>query len=213
MRSVTIGIIIVLTLVVAAPAKKKKKPVSTGAFDYYILSLSWSPQHCAETHDPSTECTGATHYGFVVHGLWPNANNGKNPENCPGPPYDPSFATPDLLKVMPSTTLVQHEWVTHGTCSGLAPKDYFTKILDARALITIPAEFQSPDHTVSIAPADLRQKFATANSSIPLTSFSVSDKGKYLEEMRVCLTKDLHPLACIDKGDTGNKPIQLRPVQ
>jgi len=214
MRFLTAGVVIALTLTsVAAPAKKKKKPASPATFDYYILSLSWSPQHCAETHDPSPECTGTQPFGFVVHGLWPNSSKGKNPTDCPGPAFDPSFATAQLLKVMPSTDLVRHEWTTHGTCSGLAPKDYFGKVLDAYALVTIPADFRGPNHQVSTTPLDVRQKFAGASSGIPLAAFSVSDKGKYLEEVRVCLTKDLHAMTCVDKGDTGAKTILMRPVR
>jgi len=211
MRPLAITIVLALMLVPGGFAKKKK--AKAGTFDYYLLSLSWSPEHCSSTHDTSMQCTGPRKFGFVVHGLWPNANNGNHPQNCAGPPYDPSFATKDLLDVMPSTDLIMHEWEKHGTCSGLAPKDYFAKILDAFALITVPAEFKGPDHQVEIAPADLRQKFASANADFPLSSFAVSDNGRFLQEMRVCLTKEFKAMACIDKGDTKNRTIIMRPVR
>ena len=194
----------------ANPASKKKKP-STGSFDYYVLSLSWSPEHCAETHDTSGQCSGTRSYGFVVHGLWPNAADGHNPEGCGGPAFDPSFATPDVLAVMPSVDLVKHEWEKHGTCSGLAPAEYFKRILDAYALVAVPTELRTPDHQVTIAPVALRDQFATANPSFGANVFSIVDNGKYLQEVRVCLTKDLAPFACQARGDTRTKPIILRP--
>src|SRR5579872_3051728 len=86
-----------------------------GDFDFYLLNLSWSPEFCT-THS-SPEC--ASHPGFVVHGLWPQNTDGTYPENCssaPGP-ANPS----QYIDVIPTASLVQHEWATHGTCSGLAP--------------------------------------------------------------------------------------------
>lgn len=60
-----------------------------GAFDYYVLALSWSPEFC-HSHPTKPECVSGK-FGFVVHGLWPQYANGY-PENCstaPGLP-DPS---------------------------------------------------------------------------------------------------------------------------
>ena len=47
-----------------------------GQFDFYVLSLSWSPSYCAAAHErdgarvPGGQC-GARPFAFVVHGLWP----------------------------------------------------------------------------------------------------------------------------------------------
>jgi ribonuclease T2 len=55
-----------------------------GQFDFYVLSLSWSPSFCAAAHDSGrsggAQC-GARPYSFVVHGLWPQYEKGF-PENC-----------------------------------------------------------------------------------------------------------------------------------
>src|SRR5262245_33662096 len=52
-----------------------------GAFDYYVLALSWSPTYCAdggeERNDP--QCTlgqKGRPYAFVLHGLWPQYERG-----------------------------------------------------------------------------------------------------------------------------------------
>src|SRR5580692_7150493 len=45
-----------------------------GAFDYYVLALSWSPEFC-HSHPTKPECVWGK-FGFVVHGLWPQYANG-----------------------------------------------------------------------------------------------------------------------------------------
>lgn len=49
-----------------------------GDFDYYVLSLSWSPNWCATTgdHRESEQCDPARDLGWVVHGLWPQYESG-----------------------------------------------------------------------------------------------------------------------------------------
>jgi ribonuclease T2 len=212
-RRILLTLALVAVLAPLAAAKKKPKAPKATPFDYYVLSLSWSPQHCAETKDTSIQCAGGRRYGFVVHGLWPNALSGKHPANCAGPAYDPSFATPELLKVMPSPTLIQHEWTKHGPCSGLAPTAYFDTVLKAWGMVKIPTEFGGPDHNITTTPVAVRKAFATANPTFGTEGFSVADKGKYLQEVRACLTPALQPRACPDKGDTSTRQIIMRPVR
>ena len=73
-------LLIAICLIGSADARRHKPKTLTanepGKFDYYVLSLSWSPEHCATTHDTSTQCAGTRHFGFVVHGLWPQFEHG-----------------------------------------------------------------------------------------------------------------------------------------
>jgi ribonuclease I len=50
-----------------------------GRFDFFVLSLSWSPQFCSTPagRKSSMQCGGSRAYGFVLHGLWPQY--GKTP--------------------------------------------------------------------------------------------------------------------------------------
>ena len=65
-----------------------------GQFDFYVLSLSWSPSFCATAaergrgRDANAQC-GVRPYSFVVHGLWPQYDKGF-PEYCqlPAPRLD-----------------------------------------------------------------------------------------------------------------------------
>ena len=61
-----------------------------GKFDFYIFSLSWSPSYCENLQERgmshSRQC-GPRPYSFVVHGLWPQYENGF-PKNCIDHPPD-----------------------------------------------------------------------------------------------------------------------------
>jgi ribonuclease T2 len=165
-------------------------------FDYYTLSLSWAPEHCAETNDSSTECAGSHAYGFVLHGLWPDAAQGRGPEHCAGPDFDASLVTDELRAIMPSDGLIEHEWTTHGTCSGLSQTDYFVLAVRAFQMVKIPAELKTTTERVETPPSMVRREFVEANPDFPSAAFQVKEHAGYLAEVRVCLTTDLRPLEC-----------------
>ncbi len=160
-----------------------------GEFDFYLLNLSWSPEFCA-THASSSECGHGL--GFVVHGLWPQDANGSYPEHCsdaPGP-SDPRKYT-DLI---PTVGLIQHEWRTHGACSGLAADAYFAAIRGVFANVRIPADVGASGG--SVTPAQLLAAFARANPGFPAGSLALSCGNNRLTAIELCLTKDLRPESC-----------------
>lgn len=163
-----------------------------GTFDFYLLNLSWSPAFCM-THSGSPEC--AAHPGFVVHGLWPQNANGTYPENCsnaPGPANPGS-----LTDLLPTVGLVEHEWKTHGTCSGLVADAYFAQIRHAFQEVRIPAQFQAPHQTeLMLSPDALLGEFSAANPTFPKASLALSCGNNYLTAVEVCMDKNLHPEAC-----------------
>src|SRR3954470_21102045 len=59
------------------PATDVQIPLGQG-FDFYVLSLSWSPSYCeAEGADANPQqCKAARPYAFVVHGLCRHLNAG-----------------------------------------------------------------------------------------------------------------------------------------
>src|SRR3979411_349189 len=62
-----------------------------GEFDFYVLSLSWSPSFCEEAAErggggrSQVQCGGRP-YSFVVHGLWPQYEH-RCSAYCFGPPW------------------------------------------------------------------------------------------------------------------------------
>jgi len=116
----------VVAAVSSAPAQETRQN-EPGQFDFYVLSLSWSPSFCAAAAErrggrgTGMQC-GARPYSFVVHGLWPQYEKGF-PEYCemPAPRLDRGIVS-SMLDLMPAPHLIFNEWDKHGTCSGLAPR-------------------------------------------------------------------------------------------
>ena len=184
-----------------------------GKFDYYLLSLSWSPDFCAG-HATAPECKGTKKYGFVVHGLWPQNERGY-PQNCGGPPFNPGKVPASLPAIMPSGSLQSHEWTKHGTCSGLGQMEYFQTVERAFRSVNIPAPYQQPLQNIQVPPQQIKDNFRQANSSFPEQGVSVQCSGRYLSEVRVCLGKDLQPRACAASiRDTCRTPtVIMRPLR
>ena len=162
-----------------------------GAFDYYILTLSWSPEFC-HNHSANEQCVSG-HFGFVVHGLWPQFNNGY-PENCSSAPGPSSLS--DMADIMPDPKLVEHEWRTHGTCSGLDPESYFKLVRQAFVSIKVPARFTNPREEFSLTPSQIKQEFLQSNPRLSSGEVVVSCGNNYLTGVSICLQKSLDPRDC-----------------
>ena len=184
-----------------------------GNFDFYLLSLSWSPDFCAG-HATAPECSGVKKYGFVIHGLWPQDERGY-PQDCGGPPFAPGQVPASLSAVMPSQSLQRHEWTKHGTCSGLTQSEYFRTIERAYHGVNIPAPYQQPLQNIEVPPQQIKENFRRANPSISEKGISVQCTGRYLSEVRVCLSKDLQPRTCgTSIRDTCRTPtVIMRPLR
>ena len=164
---------------------------SAASFDFYLLNLSWSPEYC-HSHPSAAEC--AAHSTFVLHGLWPENNDGSYPQNCstaPGP-ADPS----QYSDIYPDAGLLEHEWRTHGTCSGLSADAFFQLARAAFHSVTIPQTLQTLSSQTSLPPNQIIGLFSSSNPAIPASSFVVSCGNNYLTAVEVCLDKSLHSVAC-----------------
>jgi ribonuclease T2 len=164
---------------------------SDQSFDYYLLTLSWSPEFC-EAHPTAREC--AQHPAFVLHGLWPQNANGSYPQNCsnaPGPNNPPAYRD-----IYPDPGLLRHEWKTHGTCSGLSPEAFFTLARQAFHSVAIPASLTQLNQQISLPPAQIIALFQTANPTIPAASLALSCGNNRLTAIEVCMDKNAQPTAC-----------------
>lgn len=143
------------------------------------------------------QCGGQRQYGFVLHGLWPQYEQKGWPESCTTETVDPSTVQ-SMLGIMPSPTLVEHEWEKHGTCSGLEPKDYFEEASEAFQSVKIPAQYQGPKKLIMVSPDRMLHDFVAANPKFGDQGFAVlcSGNGRYLQEVRACLSKDLEGRSC-----------------
>ena len=217
MRKLMLSVVLIAALVATMPltaAKKKKN--AAAPFSYYLLALSWAPDFCAQAGKNANpaECGIGKKIGFVVHGLWPQGDTGRGPENCgPASPVSQNIVQL-MLNYIPTASLIQHEWTTHGTCSGLSTADYFAAVRKARDSVTIPADFIAPAQTLKLSPSAIEQEFAAANPSFPKTAFRTSCTAGELQEARICFSKDLSPIACTSSaGECNSGTMQVLPVR
>jgi ribonuclease T2 len=192
-----------------------------GEFDFYVLSLSWSPSFCEAASErgnngrgTQAQCGGRP-FSFVVHGLWPQYERGF-PEYCqrPSPRLGRNIMT-SMLDLMPAPGLIFNEWDKHGTCSGLGERAYFETIRKARAAVKIPEEFLQLSEPKTIAPDDLEAAFIKANPGLSSTAISVTCDRNRLSEVRICLSKDLQFRSCeeIDRRACRRDEVVMPPMR
>lgn len=191
-------------------------PIGKG-FDFYVLSLSWSPSYCeAEGEDANRQqCGQARPYAFVVHGLWPQYERGF-PEDCQTREPDVSNAKlRTLYDIMPAAGLIRHEWRKHGTCTGLSQDDYFKVLRAAREKVEIPARFRRLDNYLTVDPDDAESAFLQSNQTLPADGIAVTCDRRYLREMRICMTKDLQFRSCgeVDRRSCRLSKVVMPPVR
>ena len=166
-----------------------------GRFDFYVLALSWSPSYCEATENRARnrardrQCDGRP-FSFVVHGLWPQYDRGF-PSYCqvPAPRLDRRIVG-EMLDLMPSPSLIFHEWDRHGTCSGLSAHAYFETVRKARATVKIPSDYLALGSPITVTPDEVAAAFVKANPGLSRGAVAVSCDGRRLTEVRVCLGKD-----------------------
>jgi ribonuclease T2 len=173
-------------------------PVGAG-FDFYVLSLSWSPSYCAAEGEDANrqQCGGDRSYGFIVHGLWPQFERGY-PENCrTNQPLDvPRDQLAALYDIMPSAGLIRHQWRKHGSCAGLSQQDYFAVLRAAWEQVAVPESFREASTPVTVDPDAVEAAFIAANPGLPEDGITVTCDRRRLREVRICMAKTLDFRSC-----------------
>lgn len=178
------------------PAKEPRriKPVSG-----YTLAMSWSPEYCRLRKDSrrdKSQCSGDDgSFGFILHGLWPDAQGASYPQWCRSTKALPPALVKRNFCMMPSTRLMAKEWAKHGTCMTRRPETYFriSKIMFGAV------EFPNMDRLSRkpLTVKGLRAAFVTANDGLgaDMMRFKINRRG-WLEEVRLCLGKSFRPQRC-----------------
>jgi ribonuclease T2 len=191
---------------------------TAGEFDFYVLALSWSAGFCEVEGDSKNreQCARGTGLGFTVHGLWPQNERGY-PSDCGPAGRTPSRVAMDIARdVIPSEGLARHQWRKHGTCSGSSPTDYFRDTKTARDKVKIPTEFARPDKESRWTPIDVERAFIAANPGLRADMMGVSCRRGIMDEIRICLTKDLRgfrPCEEVDRNACRTREITVPAVR
>ncbi|MCJ8053550.1 ribonuclease [Shinella curvata] len=194
------------------PQTQAKIPVGKG-FDFYVLSLSWSPSWCAENDaaGKTQQCRRGNDHGFIVHGLWPQNERGY-PEFCRTRESDrvPESLGRTVLDIIPSMGLIGHQWRKHGSCSGLSQKDYFSVVRAARERVHIPKSLEPQRDDIRASPDAMEQALVSANPGLDRKGIAVTCAGGQLEEIRICMTPDLgfRPCPEVDRAACRAKSIE-----
>lgn len=189
----------------AAPAGA----VTAGDYDYFVMALSWSPTFCLAHPAERGQCDGRG-YGFILHGLWPQFEEGGGPLQCHHQRTPDAATVERALVFMPSRRLVHHEWRAHGTCSGLDPAAYFELSDRAFASIELPPQLQAPPRPQRLRADELRGLLRAANPGLRDDMMSLHCDDDRLVEVRVCLDRALAPRRCGRR--MGNACPQSRPI-
>ncbi|SMX38110.1 ribonuclease T2 family protein [Maliponia aquimaris] len=167
-----------------------------GVFDYYVLSLSWSPNWCAREGDAREAEQCATDAGWILHGLWPQYHRGW-PAFCPTAERAPTRRmTGEMADIMGSGGLAWHQWRKHGVCSGLSAADYFALSREAYGRITRPEVLRRLDKPVTLPAALIEKAFLEANPGMAPDMITITCTDGHIQEARICLSRDLDPVPC-----------------
>lgn len=169
-----------------------------GDFDYYVLALSWSPNWCALEGDARDAEQCEEDFGWVVHGLWPQYEDGW-PAYCPTAERSPSRAlTAAQADIFGAGGAAWYQWKKHGVCSGLSADKYFRFAREAFARVNRPEVLDKLDRAVRL-PADvIEQAFLEANPGWEPDMVTITCRDGHIQEARVCFTRGLEPRACGD---------------
>lgn len=199
----------------AEPARSHV-PQGTG-FDFYVLSLSWSPSYCEAEGDNANrqQCDSGRPYAFVVHGLWPQFERGYPQKCATDEPKVSGQTLRALYDIMPSAGLIRHEWQTHGSCTGLSQSDYFDVLRAARKKVAVPPDFRGLDAYRTLSPDDAEAAFLQANPDLPPDGIAVTCDRRFLRDVRICMTKDLDFRSCdeVDRRSCRMGKMVMPPVR
>jgi len=170
-----------------------------GDFDYYVMSLSWTPTWCNLTGDArhSPQCKSGRGFGFTLHGLWPQYADGGYPSFCRTTARNPSQIMSDAMAdIMGTSGLAWYQWKKHGRCAGIPAADYYALARKAYASVNRPTIFRKLKRDIKLPASVVEEAFIEANPTLLQNQITVTCQSDKIQEVRICLSKDLKLIKC-----------------
>jgi len=161
-----------------APGQAKSDASSAQEPDGYVLELAWAP-------------TSRTR--FVVSGFGPQLQDGSIPESCAKPKKLPGSVTKLATLYMRTAADAQREWNVHGSCSGLDPDAYFTRMIRARVAVQLPVQLTSLEGEATASGEEIESYFVGANTTLPPKAFQARCVNGIFAGVRVSFDRSLNP--------------------
>lgn len=188
-------------------------------FDYLALVLSWSPEFChdrGQRPDSAFQCH-LNRFGWVVHGLWPQSAKARSkydhPRFCRLEPLPSQADIEKIYCLMPSVRLIYGEWLKHGSCAFTMPRDYFASISLLWDKIRKPDLYKlTRQKKGNLKIGDVEEAFLTLNRTQGMRRSSVmvrTDRAGFLEEVRICLTRNLEYRPCHAKRFNAQRRLKI----
>lgn len=178
--------------------------------DGYVLAATWQPGFCehARYDGKKPECesldSGELQISHLtLHGLWPNRQScGQRYGHCPGPemklsPETLAYVRPWMPNFRYGTSFGRYQWDKHGVCQTQMDDDaYFRRAVDLVRQLDQSAAGQYLAANIGGAiskDAFYRKVDEDFGSRAARNNFLLICSGKYLQEIRVSLPRELKP--------------------
>lgn len=188
--------VLLIWLLLAVPGLAQNR--ASGDFDYYVLSLSWSPNWCAYEGDArnSDQCDARHDHGWILHGLWPQYHRGF-PSFCNTFERAPTRRmTAEMADIMGTSGLAWHQWKKHGVCSGLSARAYYDLSRMAYGRVIRPPVFRQLDREVRVPASVVEEAFLKVNPDMEPDGITITCRAGFIQEARICLSRNLNPVPC-----------------
>jgi len=197
----------------APRAPRPDGPVRRTPVGSYILAASWSPEYCkfAKSRSPMQCSRRNGYFGFVLHGLWPQAARGPAPQWCPTRRVPSVRTIRRNLCMTPSPQLMAREWAKHGSCMVRKPETYFKVSSILWRSINWP-DADRLSRNKELTAGDLREAFVLANPGWEPEYVGIdANPNGWLRGLRLCYGKDFMPRNCPrwGLGPVNNTPLKI----
>ena len=173
-------------------------PVRRAPVASYVLAASWSPEYCRfNLRRDEIQCSGRFgRFGFVLHGLWPQAERGPAPQWCPTRAGLSPGTIRRNLCMTPAPSLMAREWAKHGSCMVRTPETYFR----IGGILWRSLDWPDADRLSrrrNLTAGDLREAFVIANPAWSPEQVGIeTSRSGWLRGLRLCYGKNFMPRNC-----------------